>query len=662
MVNKTRLALALLLLVPPLLLTGGGSSGEGAGGVLLFEVQPFGAHEGVSLFNYGPTDVDLGGWSVTDGEGTLFFAEGLRIGPRERLTIAKSVDAEDWFSGRDGTVAFDDARITKKGSFILADAGDDVYLYRGETLIDAVCYGNKAADEGWAGDPVRLTSGRYLLRAGPADTDTSADWISTKPGLTNIAFDPGLRFDAVVTPFSFPESEGGPILKAIEGAQREVLISIYILTSVRLVALLCDLSAKGVRVCVLVEGNVLGYDISSELALMRSLVDAGGEAYLINDPASSNRRFSYLHNKYAVIDSGTVVVTSENWTSGNMGPDGQNRGWGAVIESAGLAEYVREVFLSDVCTAYGDVRPLLELYPAAKPYHSALTYTAGAYGEAESYAATVMPVLSPDNSAAALRALIDGAEARAYSQQLDLGSSLKTSAQTSPVGWMASAADRGVDARLILDSSANGGRNDGYVGVLNGSTGVKAISTEGGASFSLTHNKGLVVDDRAWVGSVNWTEGSFSNNRELAVVIDSPEVAAFFAALFIEDWGVNEHTVAERGLEVTLDVLSLNGAPVYTFTVSGPGQHAYAWDVLGDGVVRASEVNTIVCTGLPAGAHTLTVTMGGTPYSATLEYTAEAWGGGPSMDVLWAAGAAALMAAGCAWALFRRRDNNRVAP
>ena len=651
--------IALLVLAPAFLIDGGASA-EKTNGILLYEIQPFGGCEGISLFNYGPETVNMNGWVVTDGEGTLTFVQDVFVKQGMRLTIAKSISADDWFSCRENVITIDDECFQKKGTFALADAGDDVYIYRNSVLIDAFCYGNKRADEGWTGDPVKITSNKYALRIGPNDTDTSADWIVTKPGLTNNVFDPELFFNAIVTPFSFPESRGDPIFREMENAEDEILISIYLLTSQRLVALLCDLSSKkGVKVSIILEGNVLGTDIGNELSLMRSLVDAGGEVYLINDSASTtNKRFAYFHNKYAVIDSKKVIVTSENWTSGNLSSNGSNRGWGVVVESAEFAEYAKNVFLSDLDLSNGDVRPLLDCFPGLKPYQGTLTY-AGAteYEEIVSFEARVMPVLSPDNSAAAMRYFIDNAETRVYSQQMDVGSSYKTVTNASPLGWMSSAAGRGLDVRFILDSSLNGGKNDDAVGMLNRTTGVKAISVNGRPSFDTIHNKGLITDDTVWVGSVNWTDGSFNSNREFAVVIDSAEVAAFFAELFIEDWGINEHTIRETGLEITMEVLSFNGTSVYVFTVSGPERYAYSWDVLGSGNIRQSEINKIVCTGLPAGDHTITVTMAGIDISASFDYFVAGGKRDPlNNNLMWIAAAAGLIAAGIASIIIRRRN------
>ncbi|MDR3075456.1 MAG: lamin tail domain-containing protein, partial [Candidatus Methanoplasma sp.] len=261
-----------LFLLAPIIPASEGSSDRESTKVLISEVNPFGDGEGISLFNYGRTDVNLKGWEISDGEGHLVFAKNLYLGPDSRLTVVKSVCEGDWFSGRDGVITFSDDRIQKKGSFILANTGDDIYVHNGDFLVDSMCYGNKTSEIGWVGEPADISSNRYLLRTGPEDTDSSADWTCTKPGITNHVFDPDRRYDSLVTPFSFPESQGIPIFTELEKAEREVLISMYLLTSTNLAALLCELSSdKNISVQILLEGSVLGYDMGSELMLMRSI-------------------------------------------------------------------------------------------------------------------------------------------------------------------------------------------------------------------------------------------------------------------------------------------------------------------------------------------------------------------------------------------------------
>ena len=669
--NKIKcLALISLLLLSPALLIDERSSGERTGGVLFQEVNPYGSYEGVSVFNYGPASVNLKGWSVSDGEGTLTFTKDMHIGPGSRLTMAKAISADNWFSGRDAVITFSDPRIEKKGTFALADSGDDIYLRKGAVLMDAVCYGNKKTDQGWTGDPVKLSAGKYLLRMGPADTDTLADWFLTKPGLTNDPFDPERFFDASVTPFSFPESEGAPIFRALEDAESEVLIALYLLTDVKLAALLCDLASKGVVVRIMLEGSVLGMDLSAELTLMSALLDAGGEVYIINDPAAGNfERYSYFHNKYALIDGRTAIITSENWTSENLGSGG-NRGWGAVIESKEYAEYVRGIFMNDIDRRYGDVHPLAEylsvFYPAVRPYSGDLTYggVPSSYVTA-AYDARVMPSFSPDNSRSTLKHFIDNAETRAYSQQMDLGSSFQTFSDSSPLGWLYAAAERGVDARLILDASTDSVHVNKIVNDINSASGIKAMSKKGNASprYSLTHNKGVVIDDAVWIASANWTENSFTNNREAAVIVDSPEVAEFFARLYLEDWGVDPITVEEEKLEVTFEELIHGKERIYVFAASGPEFSGYSWDALGNGEVRNSAVNRVVYRDLPDGTHTMTVGLDGTERSASVTYTIKAEGGseqeaGKDGDTPWALAVAAAALLGGAAAAIVRRNNN----
>jgi hypothetical protein len=106
-------------------------------------------------------------------------------------------------------------------------------------------------------------------------------------------------------------------------------------------------------------------------------------------------------------------------------------------------------------------------------------------------------------------------------------------------------------------------------------------------------------------------------------------------------------------------VFSHNGSSVYVFTVSGPERFAYTWDVLGNGVIRHSDINRIVSTDLPTGNYTVTVTMDGTKFSSSFDYYVIA---DEKLSVrgdhIWIAVAAGLMAVGAAGAILRRRNNN----
>lgn len=644
--------LLLLIISPPLNSVSEGSSSS----VMIYEIDPFGDCEGFSLFNYGTNTVDLKGHTVTDGEGTISFTGHFYIRPDTRLTFVK--DTGGWFSDRTDTLIIGVEGVEKKGSFILSNTGDDLYLYRGETLIDAVCYGNKQAAEGWDGDPVPISSNKYLLRTGSIDTDTSQDWILTRPGYTNHGFDQTLFFNAGVYPFSFPESYGQPILSEISTAKEEVLISMYLLTSTQLVSVLHEKLKEGVAVRILLEGYVLGQDITTELTLMKHLVDAGGEVYLINDQMAGNaERFSYFHNKYAIVDKQRIIITSENWTESNLSSNCANRGWGAVIDSVELALYMMDIFENDIDASFGDVWALTDYYPDLKPYSGALPVPDLDDYDPVFFDARVMPVLSPDNSYDALRHFMNISEERIYSQQMDVGSSYQNLMISSPLQWMTEAAKRGIDSRLILDSSIYGDTNAELVHMINNMSEIKAIAKNGGDGYSMIHNKGLIMDDIVWIGSVNWTENSFLNNREFSVVVDSPDIADFFLGLFEKDWGVNEHTVSEEGFDIELELIEVSGKIAYVFTATGPTDSEYLWNVADNDEWRSSGTNRIVCMDLSPGDHTIHAVLKGTSITASYGYSVTALEDNNGTDLRIPI-SAFLMIVGILLIIRRRRNNN----
>ncbi|MCQ2084731.1 MAG: phospholipase D-like domain-containing protein [archaeon] len=605
----------LLLLCVLVIPQSDGSFASSGDPLLITEVSP--VDEAVTIKNTGYSTVDLKGYSVTDGEGTLTFSSSYKLSPQAQIIISKD-SGTDWFNSRPEVIVFTSHYLTKSGSFTLANAGDEVRLCRNNSTLDSVCYGNSNGVDGWIGGPVGISTGHHLIRSSDKDTDRAEDWISTKAGWTNFGY--GIEsFDATVSPFSFPESNGEQVLFALSKAEMYIDISIYLISSPKVVSLLCQMEKNGVEVRILAEGSPLGVDISTELSLLRSLVDSGGEVRLINYNGASEHRYSYVHNKYAVIDGETVIITSENWTSGNMGEYG-NRGWGVIVESEEYADYMESVFENDYSMLWGDVKEFLSLYPKSKPY-SDMPVVEIINVDLPSYQAKVSPVLSPDNSYGAMKEFITSAEYRLYAEQMDLGSSLSMVSGDTPVSWMSSVAGKGVDTRFILDSSqSNGSAHETYVNLITSATEIKAINVNMGENFALIHNKGVIADDSVWIGSVNWTENSFQRNRESALVIRSSEVADYYAGLFLSDFGTNIYTAEENGISLEAKVVGTSKGNVVLLTVDGPSGFTYEWS-LGDGKVRIGE-NTVVLFEAPSeGDYTASVRMNGTEMVAYCDYS-----------------------------------------
>ncbi|MBP6021308.1 MAG: hypothetical protein KA502_01795 [Candidatus Methanomethylophilaceae archaeon] len=590
-----------------------------------YEVSP--ENNGFTLKNCSESPSNLKGLAVTDGEGTLTFTESLPVGAGSAVTVVKSKDG-NWFSSERDGIAIGERGIVMTKTFTLAKTGDDLSLMDSKTVLDAVCYGNFSKDlAGWSGEAVKIRSGGFIVRIASEDTDTGADWLSTKRGYMNLPFEPDKPYDCVVYPFTFPECDGIPIYDAISGAGHSVNISIYQLNSPNMIALLCDLEKRGVEVRVLLEGAVLGGDRTEEYRLMKSLTDAGGEVRLINDSLAGNyERYSYVHNKYAVIDGDKTVITSENWTGANLSTAKCNRGWGAVIHGAGYAQYMTTVFEHDYLTTFDDVKTLADTYPDLKPYAKTLSYARpDSTYTVTGHNASVIPVLSPYTSYSAMKYFIDGASKRVYAEQMDLGATFSNLKDNSPVSWMNDAAKRGADCRFILDITIDPDKsNKNAVDAINGTTKVKAATIKGGEGFGLTHNKGVIADDRVWVGSINWTDNSFNNNRETAVIISSKEVTDFYLAIYMKDWKSNSTAVETEGCSISHTVTPFEGKKIVNLSVDCPGRSSYVWTIDGSEPVK-TDINELVLNNLGPGKHTVSVTVEdfAKPVTGTFEIPAD---------------------------------------
>jgi phosphatidylserine/phosphatidylglycerophosphate/cardiolipin synthase-like enzyme len=88
--------------------------------------------------------------------------------------------------------------------------------------------------------------------------------------------------------------------------------------------------------------------------------------------------------------------------------------------------------------------------------------------------------------------------------------------------------------------------NEVTVKLLNTVAKAEGVPLEGrivdtkAADITYIHNKGILVDGkRAFVSSINGTQNSVTNNREVALILDSPSAAAYYQKAFDFDWKVS---------------------------------------------------------------------------------------------------------------------------
>jgi hypothetical protein len=316
----------------------------------------------------------------------------------------------------------------------------------------------------------------------------------------------------------------------------------------------------------------------------------------------------HLHAKYGVFDSSEIVVLSENFVESGLSQDQLrgNRGWGVHVRETSIASCLARLFDVDSRDSRHDVRSwrLDQKYNASAvlsedrdtPSHQRVIEPMRT-----SFPAKVSVRISPDcsESGAFLCDMLLGARSIVGEQfQTDLmwDSRWLNVTHTSPiVSSLASSMHNGSSVRLIFDSCwFNEERNGATCEFLRTESRMSGSPSdfrmmEQDGPIEVLHNKGLVIDQMfSLVSSNNWVFASFARNRELAVVVDSQEVASFFAQSFNIDWFGDENSpVADAGEDVVAhvgDIVTLNGSGSYD-------DHAIAswsWDLYGDGTVDSS--------------------------------------------------------------------------
>ena len=593
------------------------SSDASTQGLMLFEINPYNSDEGVSLHNYGSSEINLGDYFLTDNpskgssEGVVYFDNSLVIAPNETITFVNKSEGSGFayrnttYVNGDGKVTFDD--------FALNDSGDDVYLFKGKheqdikssTLLDVFIYGSAKvpSDSKWVGDTFKITNGHFAAKKSN-DEFSASSWYNYLIGGTNIQFDPNLKFNAEVTPFLFPESGGIPIYETLENAQSSVYLNIYSISSFNTISLLEKLQKDGVQVTLLLEAAPLGLDKPVTDGRLKTLSDAGATIMLIGDKKGD--RYSYDHAKYCIVDNKKVIVTSENWTTGNMNGktvtdptkgDG-NRGWGAIIESDEYVSFMKNVFLNDSDIRYGDVEDFSLITPGLKPISLSYSSPTDEY-HTRQYSTTVTPGLSPDCSYDAETYYIDNAKNRVYAENQSITSSYVDLSKESPLKHLSQKASEGVDVRLILSDRVD----ISLINEINSKSKIKTAQMKD----PYLHNKGIVCDDLVILASVNWTHDSFFEDREFVVAIHSSEITEFYALSYQGDFDRN---YKGSGLDVSFEDLKDHydtpGEYAISVTVKQEGSFTYSWNL--DGVKKTTDVSRSVFN-LTEGNHTISVTV-----------------------------------------------------
>lgn len=330
---------------------------------------------------------------------------------------------------------------------------------------------------------------------------------------------------------------------ALNAASETLDLYIYNLSADYLLELLSDAKGRGVTVRVM-------YDVMDT---------RGDEKNKINQldvetkeaPSSGRRKvFTVCHQKFAVIDSKSLLLGSANWATTSIPKvtvphkfKKGNREWLVQITDDEIATWFGELFQADWDIAEMEGPQGTVAAPAVEvPVIGEIEARAAAVtippvvfdlSEPLAGAAKVTPILSPDNYFKLVRKLIREAQESVYiEQQYIVAGGPKTQGLLEEL----SGRKGQVEIRIIV-SPAYPESWDKTKETLEAADLLDCLRAINLDSFTHLHNKGVLVDGRySVVTSTNMSENSITQAREAGVLIDSDEIGGYYRKVFDVDW------------------------------------------------------------------------------------------------------------------------------
>jgi cardiolipin synthase A/B len=295
-----------------------------------------------------------------------------------------------------------------------------------------------------------------------------------------------------------PDGSGdaAALLSAIEGAQTEVDVEMYLLTNSKYISALTGLVSKGKKVRVILNETFPSGTSSSDTngsatSGTYSQLKSGGVSVQWGAPA-----FTYTHEKAVIIDP-AGGSDSQVWVmTMNLDTDAPkyNREFLALDTNAADIAEAEAIFNEDFGTSSGT--PTGNLVVAPSP---------------------------PNNAVTVLVDLINSATTSVQMESEEFDDS-GTDTEELVFKALAAKAGKGVSVELVLQDSTDSSQTSA-VSALE-AAGAKIVGYPCSESGLDIHAKALVVDGtRAYVGSENFSGGSLGYNRELGVYFTGSQAA-----------------------------------------------------------------------------------------------------------------------------------------
>ncbi len=267
-------------------------------------------------------------------------------------------------------------------------------------------------------------------------------------------------------------------------------------------------------------------------------------------------RYNFHHPKYAIIDD-TAIILTENWKPSGTGGQ-SSRGWGITLPDPTITTSLAQLFFND-STGYDtqtwpETRAQRQFVPTEPPPGN-LPVT---FHPQTHPISTAELLIAPDNAEHPITTKLEHAQHSILIQQVSISNT-----QQPFMNATLSAAQRGVDVTILL-SNAWYVRDHNtafthwlstYADTHDLPLSIAVAPTQ--PAFEKIHTKGIIIDDTTVIlGSINWNNHSVRQNREIAVAIESPEIAAHYTAIFFADWRGTQWSLPTGFLLVTLSTIA----------------------------------------------------------------------------------------------------------
>ncbi|MFZ5825542.1 MAG: lamin tail domain-containing protein [Bacillota bacterium] len=551
--------------------------------------------EAVRLHNPTSSAVDISGWQFcNDNSACTTFPAGTSLAAGASLWMSKEADdfTREWtFKPNFEATETDSSVPNTSGAWpSLANTGEAVYLKNGSgAIVDMVVYGSgtPAAGDPWTGAAVPVVSAGQLIHRAfdeslldangrivyRTDTNSAADWKQGSEWRTAREFRrnqpflglPTWSVTGALTAYTTPDSSFAVVGGQIDAATTSIDMQVYEIQSYQIYEKLSGALARGVKVRLYMEGNVVGGLPDQTKWLAKELTKQGAQVAFITS-STGYQRYNFTHSKFGIIDSARVFVQSENLKANGTPADPSygNRGWGVLVSSPEAVAYFQNVFDTDwntaspdlvVCTTGTDFcSPTDGFVPDQTITTASYPHPYNSYTFNESY--TITPVMAPDHGllkTRALRKAFADATKEILAEHMYLrkywgGSTCNET--DCPNLWLQDlidAARRGVRVRITLGGAyldPNSPTDNTYtVAMINSIAAAEGLDMEARLEnlevnqLEKIHNKGFIIDGKkVFVSSINGSENSPSENREAALLIENANVAEFYRDVWHWNW------------------------------------------------------------------------------------------------------------------------------